>query len=125
MFGEGLSSIKKRIIVRRTVRRMFGELTVRPIKNGRYKGSVACFDFQTAQDQNSRTPREQGGRGIGACGIPFLFFLLFFQFELPWSEYSQRLWFGVVETGKAMKQFRVLKETKGIEKAERYYITFP
>ena len=28
------SSIKKRIIVRRTVRSMFGEQTVRPVKNG-------------------------------------------------------------------------------------------
>ena len=37
MFGElkaRLSSVKKRIIVRRTVRSMFGELTVCPIKNG-------------------------------------------------------------------------------------------
>ena len=63
--------------MRRTVRTMFGELTVRAIKNGRYKGSVACFDFQTAQDQNSRTPREQGGRGNGACGTPFFFFFFF------------------------------------------------
>ena len=83
MFGEGLSSIKKRIIVRRTVRRMFGELTVRAIKNGRYEGSVACFDFQTAQDQNSRTPREQGGRGNGACGTPFFFFFFFFNSSCP------------------------------------------
>ena len=34
MFGVRLSSIKKRIIVRRTVRSVFSELTVRPIKNG-------------------------------------------------------------------------------------------
>ena len=39
------SSIKNRIIVLRTVQSMFSELTVRPIKNGLYKGSVACFDF--------------------------------------------------------------------------------
>ena len=36
MFGEikvRLSSIKKRIVIRRTVQSMFGELTVRPVKN--------------------------------------------------------------------------------------------
>ena len=32
--GRTKSSIKKRIIVRRTVRSMFGEQTVRPVKNG-------------------------------------------------------------------------------------------
>ena len=34
------SSIKKRIIVRRTVRSIFGEQTVRPIKNGFHGGGV-------------------------------------------------------------------------------------
>ena len=33
------SSVKKRIIVRRTVRSMFGEQTLRPVKNG-VKGNV-------------------------------------------------------------------------------------
>ena len=39
MFGElqvRLGSIKKRIIVRRIVRSMLGELTVGPVKNGLY-----------------------------------------------------------------------------------------
>ena len=36
MFGELIVQLKKRIIVRRTVRSMFGEQTVRPVKNGLY-----------------------------------------------------------------------------------------
>ena len=47
------SSIKKRIIVRRSVRSIFGEQTVRPIKNGLYKQRkrnnvlrMQCFDLK-------------------------------------------------------------------------------
>ena len=35
------SSIKKRIIVRRSVRSMFGRTNIRPVKNGRVWGSAA------------------------------------------------------------------------------------
>ena len=38
------SSIKKRIIVRRTVRNMFGEKTVRPLEN-ELKGQVQGFGW--------------------------------------------------------------------------------
>ena len=47
------SSIKKRITVRRTVRSIFGEQTVRPFKNGLYKQRkcnnvlrMQCFDLK-------------------------------------------------------------------------------
>ena len=47
------SSVKKRIIVRRTVRSMFGEQTVRPIKNGLNPERVGEHTVRTFRTKNS------------------------------------------------------------------------
>ena len=69
MFGElkvRLSSIQKRSIVHRTVQSVFGELTVRPIKNGLKKvnDSVICC---TCFSKNKE----------GKCGILYIYMYVY------------------------------------------------
>ena len=60
MFGElkvRLSSIEKRIIVRRIVRSMFGELTVHPVKNGLLRDKVTGQCPQTTTFEKKGEPK--------------------------------------------------------------------